>query len=1204
LIVGAFLLSSCGKPARPWSGITARQLERLTEHREIGLAYLENDEFVRAAGEFEAIEKAQPRLVLGFVDRAVALMGMHSVPADAVREAKRGAELASGSTQAQLVLAEALRANGQLDDAQRVLEAALRGHPDDVRVLTGLIELGEVVKSPPDQIHAWVRHRAEVAPRNLMASLEWLQSETRRRDFRAAREALERVQPLLPPLPPEHSDYRTKLTRTVQTSDPTAPTAAAKLKNVLLPTPVYLASMQELGQTGSGLAALAVREWDVPPPAFPAPGLRSTVRWSDVTDASGLATIPASDVPPALGSVTPADAPDASTVPRVSPVLSALDLIIPGSPSPGRLPHSAGHWAAPIPPTTRISGSALLADLNNDFSLDLYVAGETGDRVFRNRWHETTPDASKRFAMEPGAGKDAPFASAASPPGQGPGVPLAADLDLDGDLDIVRPSSAAGQPGIRYLRNDGHFRFTDFTRQAGLFFPSQGARQVVAVDVDRHGEPDLFVVQSAGPCRLFLNRRQDRFVEASNAWGIQTAGGALCAATADFGHDGRYDLVVVGKAPHGSVLYHNEGNRFSISVLPGVDAAFAPRWVEALDYDNDGWIDLVVAGDGGVRLLHNDAGRFSDGGLVTDTPARWVKPLDYDADGDLDLLVGTTTGRLRLFRNEGGNALPWIDVELHGKPTADRGQANSSYGIGAEIECQTPWEHHKVLVKTPQTHIGLGRAQQPVNLRVTWTHSVSTDAIGPAGKTVIGFQEMTHNSCPFLYAWDGKQWRFSCDFNWKSPLGMVFARGKPVPFNQTRDWARIPGELLRPAGGYYRLSATEELHELNYLDFAELRCVDHPADTEVYVDERFRLGPEPEYRVYTARHPLLPRRARDAAGRDLLPALRSRDNVYTPVPPGPYRGVLQPHDLILDLGDVPDPHNVRLFLNGWIFPASTSTNVATGQDPAIRIIPPQLSVGDGHGGWKLIDRNVGLPCGKRKTIVLSLGDRFVGRDFRLKLTTTMEIRWDQAFYTSGETAAPFRDIALPVSLADLRERGFGTVYQEVPEGPYLFDYNRPHPRRWQPGFLPITGRYTKLGVCTELLTKPDDRYVITGPGDELQLGFDATRAPQLPAGWKRDFVFVTDGWTKDGEGNTTCGDTVEPLPFHGMKSYPPGPDEHPADVSGWSEWRRRWNTRMRGSHEAGSLSYLRAGRLPVAGRHIHGAGAVASDPRLAGLSRR
>ena len=86
----------------------------------------------------------------------------------------------------------------------------------------------------------------------------------------------------------------------------------------------------------------------------------------------------------------------------------------------------------------------------------------------------------------------------------------------------------------------------------------------------------------------------------------------------------------------------------------------------------------------------------------------------------------------------------------------------------------------------------------------------------------------------------------------------------------------------------------------------------------------------------------------------------------------------------------------------------------------------------------------------------------------------------------------------------------------------------------------LIGYCTRYGDVRELLEKIDDRYVIMNAGDEIALRFAAPEGP--PPGWKRDFVWVSDGWEKDGNLNTRFSKTVLPLPYHGMTAYdkPPG----------------------------------------------------------------
>jgi hypothetical protein len=86
-------------------------------------------------------------------------------------------------------------------------------------------------------------------------------------------------------------------------------------------------------------------------------------------------------------------------------------------------------------------------------------------------------------------------------------------------------------------------------------------------------------------------------------------------------------------------------------------------------------------------------------------------------------------------------------------------------------------------------------------------------------------------------------------------------------------------------------------------------------------------------------------------------------------------------------------------------------------------------------------------------------------------------------------------------------------------------------QRWRD----LVGFYTRFGDVKPLLQRIDDRYVIMNAGDEMQLKFPQLSAP--PAGWKRDFVFISDGWTKDGNLNTGFSKTLLPLPVHSNPEY-------------------------------------------------------------------
>jgi hypothetical protein len=144
-------------------------------------------------------------------------------------------------------------------------------------------------------------------------------------------------------------------------------------------------------------------------------------------------------------------------------------------------------------------------------------------------------------------------------------------------------------------------------------------------------------------------------------------------------------------------------------------------------------------------------------------------------------------------------------------------------------------------------------------------------------------------------------------------------------------------------------------------------------------------------------------------------------------------------------------------------------------------------------------------------------------------------------------------------VAELRHLGYPREYSPDGCDPTQFDYRRIDPGV---GFKNLTGDYTRLGDVRPLLAAADDRFVIMGKGEEIALEFDASALPTLRPGYTRTLVLHSDGYCKDMDLYTAYPDTVGPLPWHGMKNYPPA-RENPREKE-LREYRRKWNTRRVG----------------------------------------
>ncbi|HXL86865.1 MAG TPA: hypothetical protein VN927_06620, partial [Gemmatimonadaceae bacterium] len=538
---------------------------------------------------------------------------------------------------------------------------------------------------------------------------------------------------------------------------------------------------------------------------------------------------------------------------------------------------------------------------------------------------------------------------------------------------------------------------------------------------------------------------------------------------------------------------------------------------------------------------------------------------DVDDDGDEDLVLMDADGSPRLLRNDFGNSNLAVNVEL--KALRDGSGKNNAFSIGSRLELRAGEIYQTRVATGRTTHFGLGPHLKADVLRVEWPNGVPQTVYFPGSDQDVVEREMLKGSCALAYTWDGKRFRFVTDAMWRSALGMPLglmggsSKSAFAPAGASQEYLRIPGDALAPRDGRYVLQLTEELWETAYADEVKLVAVDHPDSVDIFVDERFVPPGAVKLRLFQVGQRYLPLSATDEHGNDVLPALRENDDVYVSnLTPTKYQGVVEPHDLILDLGDVAGGPGTFLFLRGWIYPTDASINVALGQQSAIKVASPSLEVRDASGRWRTANPNIGFPSGKNKTMVVDLAGKFPTSDHHVRIRTNMQIYWDQAFVSRDLANTPVKTTTLAPLSADLHSRGFSRMYRKGGRyGPYWFDYDdvaKESPWR------PITGAFTRFGDVLPLLRNPDDMYVVMGPGDEATIQFDASSARSLPSGWKRDFLLYTDGWIKDSDLNTAFGTTVGPLPFHGVRSYPYGPgDAYPSD-SQHQRYLREYDTRV------------------------------------------
>lgn len=785
-------------------------------------------------------------------------------------------------------------------------------------------------------------------------------------------------------------------------------------------------------------------------------------------------------------------------------------------------------------------------DANYDFKTDLALAGTGGLKLYQQSGKGAFTDVTAKTKLPASVAKASLYGA------------WAMDVEADGDLDLV----VAPQAGpVQTLRNNGDGTWKPLT----TFSAVKNARAFAWADFDGDGDADAAFLDADGKLTLFSNDRSGLYHVRPVPDGL---GKLVALAVADINNDGVMDLVAL-KADGSLIAIWDQNNGTGWIVKPlgawtNPPANLTPGTVSlfAADLDNNGSVDLLASAPGGTQIWLSDAkGQFAP--LAAKIDARIYGVADMNGDGVLDLTGVDADGKPVTLLGSSPKKYRWQEV----RPTADKsGKGDSrinSFGVGGEIELRAGLLYQKQPIAGPRVHFGLGENEAAQVARIIWPNG-SSQAEFPdantnglkAGQVVVMNQRLI-SSCPWLFAWNGTAMQLVTDCIWRSPLGLKINAQDTAGVAQTSDWVHIRGDQLAPRDGVYDLRITAELWETHFFDYLDLMTVDHPANTEVYVDERFAIPPPPlALHVTTPVQPVA--KATDDMGTDVTDIVNKRDGRYLDTfGRGQYQGVTRDHWVEVELPDsAPTDKPLNLIATGWIHPTDSSINVAISQGSHE---PPKglsLEAPDGKGGWHTVKPGLGFPEGKIKTIVLDLNGVFKpGVPRRLRLRTNLEIYWDFLGWATVLPDAPVKKTHAPMQAADLLYRGFSTTHQADRSSPELPDYD--HVAGTAPNWRDLIGYYTRWGDVRELLGKLDDRYVIMNAGDELRLRFAEQPAP--PKGWVRDYILIGDGWVKDGNLNTAFSKSVCPLPTHKVVNYtvPPGRLE---DDPVYKQHRGDWET--------------------------------------------
>jgi hypothetical protein len=804
----------------------------------------------------------------------------------------------------------------------------------------------------------------------------------------------------------------------------------------------------------------------------------------------------------------------------------------------GRKVHLTSGASFPFPggPSSAppLTDGILPIDFSYDFKTDLVLAGLGGVRLMRQKDPKTFTDVTAETKLSPSI-LGASYTSA-----------WAADIEADGDLDIVLGTVGMNVGLPLVLRNNGDDTFLEIHPFSGV----SGLTGFAWADLDADGDPDAALIDGAGKLHFFSNERQGQFRERPLPADMKPA---RAINVADLNNDGVLDMVI---AQADGIITRlsdkNEGQEWETAEV--ARAGNAPNDIHGqlslriADLDNNGGLDLLLVTStpvssgpcppqcvaGAHVWLSDEHGKFN---LLKDEAgtAPVFDAADLNGDGRLDLVGLSADGHAQQAINRGSKNYHWQVV----RPRASQAvgdQRINPFGVGGEMEIRSGLIVQKQPITGPLLHFGLGDQTIADVIRVVWPNgTVRAEFEVKADQEVLAEQRLKA-SCPFLFAYNGKQMEFVKDaVPWGSAIGLRINTLGSAKIAATGEWYKIRRDQLVPHDGYYDIRVTAELWEVYYYDYIALMPVDHPAGTEIFVDERFVVPPL-KLGLTTVATPQKIARAIDDNGNDVTESITALDGkALDTFGRGQYQGLTRDHYVEVDLGEnAPQSGPLYLIAHGSIHDTESSVNVAITQGSRWHARSMSLEVPDGRGGWTVAQSNLGFPAGRKKTVLFNLKDAFrPDTPRRVRLRTNLEIYWDQIEWAKGMPEAPLKMQRLAPMATDLHYRGYSVIHRPDAGAPEVPDYNTLSSTKqiWRD----LVGYYTRFGEVSELLYGIDDRYVIVASGDEMSLRFP--EQPPPPAGWVRDFVIIGDGWIKDGDYNSTFSKTVLPLPYHAKQEY-------------------------------------------------------------------
>ena len=506
------------------------------------------------------------------------------------------------------------------------------------------------------------------------------------------------------------------------------------------------------------------------------------------------------------------------------------------------------------------ANGAVFGDFDNDGKQDIAVFGYQLLALYKNNGDGSFTDMTAKVGLP--ANNNSAWAMTAA----------FVDADHDGDLDLfvgnfadlnqfpankteaIFPDDFAGTPNKLWRNNgekDGQWSFTDVSEQTGLSGGTNKTTAVVCTDYDNHRDVDFFVVNYGAPVQLFANQRDGSFKEVAKQVGIDQATRTFGAGAGDLNKDGFIDFyapyspLVIG---HWKLSNEQGGFRQWPSGALGGLLREPDYAAQVMDANNDGLLDVLYRYNGYCALWKNVGSHYdgvqSDVGLdISLNDSRVLASGDINNDGAIDILSIKSDGSLITLKNEGANK-NYVALSLKA------GTSNkSAIGTKAVLRSGSLQQKLELYAASPAPaaaglNFGLGYRTKVDSLQLLWPAGIVQSELDVKPSHLNKFEELDRKgtSCPILYAWNGSEYAFVTDFLGGCAIGMREA-GNAWSVPDTDEYVRVTGEQLQERDGKLSIRMNNQLEEVIFFDAVKLLAVDHPANTEIYPNEKLLPGP-------------------------------------------------------------------------------------------------------------------------------------------------------------------------------------------------------------------------------------------------------------------------------------------------------------------------------------------------------------------------